>query len=512
MFRGRNTASAGLAAMSTVWVLTGCVAIKDRTPTTVERASDGRYLLSASVETFGTQPRNVRAAIGSSVLPMTDVGGGNWQVSTTLDPCLSTFQLRFLVDYTPAIGTTATEIEPPATTPATGGLLKTVSPLKNCGPSQVLRVNSEEYLVDSAPGDGNCDASPPGTGGTPLCTLRAAINEANARPGAATILVPAGHYATPSGDYFIPQTDMVIQGDDRDSVTIGQISIIGSASVTAPTVEIRSATLPFGVRSQVGSLSLSNVMVADAHPSTVDGAVQALGLLSIENSSILRSGPNGVHFSGSHARITNSLIASNGEMLGGVVCAPSGSSELEVVNSTITDNRGLGGVIIQDGCSATFRNATIAGNTISRSPGSMGAGGGLSVSSGATVILSNSILADNSNRFDASSADCSVFFRSSSSSSVTIQSLGNNLIGTAGGSCRFNSALGRPDLVGLGASLAGLADNGGPTQTRVPLPGSPALGRGATDPYNDAFPAACPHADQRGLARSGACTVGAAQP
>jgi hypothetical protein len=51
-------------------------------------------------------------------------------------------------------------------------------------------------------------------------------------------------------------------------------------------------------------------------------------------------------------------------------------------------------------------------------------------------------------------------------------------------------------------ALAGLADNGGPTQTLLPASGSPLRGQGRN----------CPATDQRGNARSTAsCTVGAVE-
>jgi hypothetical protein len=491
-----------------VVLATGCVSITDETPNTVEHSSDGQYQLSTVVEVFGTAPRNVRAAIGTRELPMVNVGAGRWQVSASVDSCSQqTVQVRYLVDYTPAVGSTATAVEPPGATATVGGLLKTFAPLKSCPSSLVFNVNSAEYLTDATPGDGICDANPPGTNTAPKCTLRAAIGESNSVSGPATILVPAGNYATPPGDYFIPSDDVVIQGADRDSVRIGQISIVAPRG--APTVELRNVTLPFGARSEVGSLALTNVMVPNAHPSTVDGAVEALDLLSIENSTVIGSGPNGVYFAGSHARIVNSLIANNDSAEGGLVCIPTATGELEVIDSTITGNRGRGGVVVQDRCTATFRNSTITGNVTVRST-PLERGGGISVGTRATVFLSNTILADNVNLVGpAANADCAA--SSGVVSSVTVHSFGHNLIGTPATTCRFDPLLGATDLRGMSANLAPLADNGGPTQTMLPRTGSPALGAGAPDAYNNAYPAACTHTDQRGITRTGACDIGAAQ-
>src|SRR3989475_8330214 len=74
-------------------------------------------------------------------------------------------------------------------------------------------VNDPADAVDAAPGDGRCATA----GGT--CTLRAAIQEANAHTGADTIMVPAGTYLL-----TIPGRgeDMAATGDldIRDDVTI----------------------------------------------------------------------------------------------------------------------------------------------------------------------------------------------------------------------------------------------------------------------------------------------------
>src|SRR5205085_3011026 len=93
-----------------------------------------------------------------------------------------------------------------------------------------------------------------------------------------------------------------------------------------------------------------------------------------------------------------------------------------------------------------------------------------------------------------------------------IESGGGNLVGDPGNggsdSCSFNAP---SDLNGTSAApidpnLGLLLDNGGPTKTQVPNPGSPAINRGGS----------CPATDQRGFLRgpvapcdSGAVEVGA---
>src|SRR5512142_2010103 len=68
-------------------------------------------------------------------------------------------------------------------------------------------VNTTADAVDVNPGDGVCATA------TGACTLRAAIMEANAHPGADTITLPAGTY------------DLTIRGYDEDAATTGDLDI-----------------------------------------------------------------------------------------------------------------------------------------------------------------------------------------------------------------------------------------------------------------------------------------------
>src|SRR5437867_13154215 len=68
--------------------------------------------------------------------------------------------------------------------------------------------------VDAAPGDGSCATA----GAT--CTLRAAIQEANAHAGADTIMVPAGTYL------------LTIAGQGEDIAATGDLDITDDVTIT----------------------------------------------------------------------------------------------------------------------------------------------------------------------------------------------------------------------------------------------------------------------------------------
>jgi hypothetical protein len=504
------------AFMLGVLVCAGCVSVDDNTPSSLPRRKDNRYTFTVQVEGFGTVPRSVSAAVGASEFPLTDLGAGRWQGSANLGACVQGFQLRYLVRY-PTTGTAlSTAVEPPGATATAGGLLKWVQPeptgLPACARPSVYRVNSFDTEIEGFPGDGICDVNPPGSGLPAKCTFAAAMQESNTTPGPATIELPAGSHRTP--DTLYTRDDVVLQGLEPGVIIVSHLSVSGG--VTAPlTVELRDLTILGGVRA-TGSLRLTNVSVLDNHSSQPFG-VRALGHLVIERSTISGNWLVGVELQGGgKTRITDSLIANNGRTAssggppaGGVLCSTTAGSprQLEFVNSTITGNRGtFGGVALGAGCSAKFKNVTLVSNQAD-SPSPTLAAAGLTVYTGGSARLANTILADNVNTIDPANPDCS---SGVAAGTVLLESLGHNLIQRLG-SCRLDDLLSRPGIIGLSAALGPLSDNGGPTQTRLPLPVSPALGAGSPDPFNDASDAACTHADQRGVLRSGACDIGAVQ-
>lgn len=194
----------------------------------------------------------------------------------------------------------------------------------------------------------------------------------------------------------------------------------------------------------------------------------------------------GIRSIGSETTIRNSLIAGNvtGVDLkynsarpgGGISAANDGS--LLVVNSTITGNMtpgsdrplgwGGGGVFIFL-TSTQFVNCTIVGNTTA------GQGGGI-FPAGSTVSILNTIVSGNT----AAGIGNDLRF--------SIADLGGNFVGDPVG------------VTGLGTPLTGdpmlgtLADNGGPTETILPLEGAPVIDAGIVT-------ADTPDIDQRGFAR-----------
>jgi hypothetical protein len=116
-------------------------------------------------------------------------------------------------------------------------------------------------------------------------------------------------------------------------------------------------------------------------------------------------------------------------------------------------------------------SSTIANNT----------GGGILVSG--TTMLTNTILVN------PGDFNCNV--------SLGMTSLGYNI--DSGNTCGLNGA---GDLVNTNPSLGALGNNGGPTQTHSPLPGSPAVDAGSPAAPGSGG-TSCPVKDQRFLNRPG---------
>ena len=165
------------------------------------------------------------------------------------------------------------------------------------------------------------------------------------------------------------------------------------------------------------------------------------------------------------------------------------------VNCTIHGNdagASGGGIYASDGSFALY-NCTVTANQCGQTGGTYpGPGGGVCVnSSSGAATLANTIIAGN---LGYESAGNDIW------DSISSVSLGGNLVGTGDG---WTSAREVGDQAGTNSApleplLGPLTDNGGRTQTRLPLPGSPAINMGRNaNVQNPPFDGP-PYYDQRG--------------
>jgi hypothetical protein len=223
------------------------------------------------------------------------------------------------------------------------------------------------------------------------------------------------------------------------------------------------------------TVTISGLTIAHGFNSGDGGGISNNGGTLTINSCTLSenqasAGGGGIYSLAGTATVNNSTFSGNTAVDGGGILS-NNAGTLVVNSSTFSGNTAStqGGGISQNG-TTTVNNSTFSGNTAVDGGGIYNAGG--------TVTLNNSILASNT---------------TTSQPGIECQNCGtpsnNNLI-----------------VIG-GAQLAPLGWYGGPTQTMLPLPGSPAIGNGMASTTDD------PNMDQRGFKRptTGAVDLGAVQ-
>ncbi len=292
-------------------------------------------------------------------------------------------------------------------------------------------VDSPGDLGDATPGDGACDI------GWGPCTLRAAVQEANALPGADTISLPAGTYtldivgsgedASATGDLDITgnltingagMATTIVDGGAVDTV----FEILSGATVEITAITVRNGSAggyPGGISNDGtlhmsdckisgnhatggnaggarngGTMVLNNCVVADNTAKANGGGLyNRYGTLTLNGSTVSGNATTdfdggGIGNNAGAVNLNNSTISGNtAGATGGGIWSDSG---LVVTASTITGNLAAqrGGGIYSDG-TLTLTNSTVSNNTAAQFEG-----GGIFVNQG-TADLSGSTVSDN---------------------------------------------------------------------------------------------------------------------
>ncbi len=411
-------------------------------------------------------------------------------------------------------------------------LLGLVSAAPGASAQAPFVVNSTADAIDVSPGDGVC-ASQAGQ-----CTLRAAVIEANSRPGPDTItfgilgtfqltLPGANENAAQTGDLDVTESLTIIgngkagtiidgggtavndrvfhvdplgTGGATPRVTLslshltvqhgnvagegGGILAAGNTTLSLDDVAVRenSATRVGGIsnESNYDTAALTNVVISDNHADDVGGLGNE-GVLTLTDVTVANNTAKstGGLFLGGVATLDRVTVNTN-KATGAPGLSPGGIEAggiVTLVNTTISGNYGDPGAI-WNGFRSKLTNVTITGNT----------GGILNCDNcpGSSIELANTIVAS------------SAFFPGVNCEG-TVLSKGHNLEDST--SCGFSAALG--DIVNANPALDPLAKNGGRTETHALLPGTPAV--------DHADASLCPATDQRGVARpqGTGCDIGA---
>jgi hypothetical protein len=350
-----------------------------------------------------------------------------------------------------------------------------------CPCVSTLVVNDNGDGSDSFLGDGACAT----TGG--VCTLRAAIEEANSRS-----------FCGPIDINFSGVTSPIVLGtslpDVNHNININgtgpkQLTVMRSTANGTPNFRI------FNILTNM-TVNISGVTLSNGNPSAgaggniangSGGAIRNSGNLTLTNVTVTGNrvtlssvGAGGGIFNGNSSNLTiiNSLVSGNsitpaGAQGGGGIGNFGGV--LKVINSTVSGNSSAtyGGGIYSANGSLTLTNVTISNNRSNSDDSGFETGGGLSTSGG-NATLSNTLIFGN---FQGSGATTNEFDGGGGIGGTVVSGSSYNVIGVGGSSGLSNGN--NNNQVGVSNALIGpLADNGGLTMTHALLPGSPAIDAG----------------------------------
>lgn len=350
---------------------------------------------------------------------------------------------------------------------------------------------------------------------SPACSLREAVLDAH---------LPDPFFCESSADGSATTTialpfpvSLTRAGSGEDDNEVGDLDVgeIEGAPIADPDVRIlgtgsspstiEQTTQDGVIDLHSGSLELEHVVISGASGFLANGINTASGTeLTVANSAV--NGNIGESTAGGGLRILGDAVLTNSTVSGntvqgdggGVFVAASGKATL--TNVTVSGNTAQGPGNLGGGIGVAFDGTVVLTNsTVSANRATGGEGGGVglldSSNDTATLVLRGTILAANTG---PQGADCA---RSASSAGPPVTtSQGHNLLGDLG-NCELAPQTG-DQLNVSNPGLGPLASNGGPTQTRALLAGSPAIDAGGSE---------CPATDQRGVARpqGPACDIGA---
>jgi CSLREA domain-containing protein len=403
----------------------------------------------------------------------------------------------------------------------------------SASPATTFTVNSTGDGPDINPADGVCND------GSGFCTLRAAIQEANAAAGADTI-----NFNLPRNSIITLNTqvgfngNISIVGPGASLLTIQRSAAAGTPIfqifsfapingnfndfISGVTISNGDATGTFSsnmsgggiLNSSFCALTLTDVVIT-GNTSTNGGGLYNDGTATLTNCKITgNSSPNGGGIlNGGSLTIINSTVSGNAAPNGGGGGIVNRGGTVSITGSTVSGNtcdaQG-GGIVNKDGIngagSVTLTNSTVSGNSAT---GVLSNGiGGISNNAGAnTLTLINTTVTANT-ASGSGSGVAGIFNGSGSTANVknsivaqntsalmphdlngTFNSQGYNLIGKSAGTDGFTNGV-NGDQVGTYATpvdpkLGMLTDNSGPTKTHALLVGSPAIDAGNSALLND---------------------------
>ena len=342
-------------------------------------------------------------------------------------------------------------------------------------PDSIYTVNHNGDTNDASTADGVCADS------VGNCTLRAAIQQANANGGSDEIVfnltTPTTIQLNSSGGILISKA-VTITGPGARLLTIS-----GNSNTTTGIFKINYAA---ATTTNISGLTIAN---SDGH------GINNEARLNLRDVTV-KGNRYGIYNTG---RLDLNRLTINNNSSGGIYIGS--ASVVNISNTTITNNTSAehGGGIHSLSSDVTLNNVTISHNTATTS------GGGLYYSGqNSGIYVRNTIIANNT----APAATGPDVFSFNSTNGALFTSRGNNLIGRSAANTGFTHDS-NGDKVGTSAApidplLGPLQNNGGQTDTRALLSGSPARDAGNNCVTNSncggiSSPSALLLTDQRGV-------------
>jgi hypothetical protein len=310
----------------------------------------------------------------------------------------------------------------------------------------------------------------PACNGSEDCSLRSAINVANTL-GAGDITVDSSQFAGsapwtstlingplelssnltltgPSQSGSGPgQNQLSLSGNNLSSVF--QVDAGAIAAITSLSATQGNSSGNGGGISNAGSLTLTNVAISNSVAAEDGGGIYSSGSLTMISSTL--SG-NTASANGGGAATTGTSVFYDSTISGNLASGDGGgidnSGALSMPQSTVYGNSAVDGAGIENETAGTL---VVAQSTVSGNIASGGSGGTITNQNSAqsAVTILNSIVAGNT----AADGDCV--------------------------NCGAQVSLNLFDVAATALHLGPLANSGGPTETALPLPGSPAIGGGS---------------------------------
>ena len=335
-------------------------------------------------------------------------------------------------------------------------LALTLVSIATVAPAAVFTVDDFADAVDANVGDAACETA------TGSCTLRAAVQEANALAGSDEIVVPAGTAV------------LTIGGTGEDAAATGDLDVVDDATVMGAgagltVVDANGLDRVFDIGANV---ALSGFTIRGGDAGGLDGGGMFIAPFGEDITVDVRD----VHVTGNTANHGGGIMNQVGSIL-------------TLSQASLADNTASFGAALENMGEATVTNVTVSANEIADPSFGDGVRNDSGTVSLVNVTVSGDRLASNNGEFTLQSvilADGPGGASCSGTSAPT--SAGSNI--EQGSSCGLGGA---GDLSNTDPLLLPLADNGGGTLTHALSPGSPAIDAAATCPASGV--------DQRGVTR-----------